>query len=189
LGLSIVGLLATGAAGTWYYSVYRTIRFAGDALGPSSYAEWIDVEAPDFTVTDLDGNEVILSQLKGKRVILSFWATWCPPCKKEIPNLNRLRNVYDSNDLIILGISSESEETVKAFSEKRKINYTLAIEKDLPSPYSDVDSIPTTFFIDRRGIIRDILEGYNDFKHLDNHVRLLDEIDPNTNIQELLEVH
>lgn len=128
--------------------------------------EYIGVAAPDQTLTDLDGNETVLSEQKGKRIVLDFWATWCPPCVKEIPHFIRLANETKRKDLIIIGISSEDKNLLKDFVKEKGINYPIVSMDNLPSPYGDVSSLPTTFFIDRNGIIQDILVGYHDYETL-----------------------
>jgi peroxiredoxin len=91
-----------------------------------------------------------------------------------------LSKTYDADDLVIIGISSESEATIRSFRDKWQISYPLAGASNLPSPYGDIKSIPTTFFIDRKGIIRDVLVGYHDFRQLNAHVIALDQPpDPN----------
>ena len=180
LSLSIAGLLVTTGFAIYVFGEVRQFQETMTMLQSQSYDEWIDTEAPDFTLKDLEGNPVTLSALKGRRVILNFWATWCPPCRMEIPHFVKLRNMHDSNDLVIIGISSEKEKTIRSFGEKHRINYSLAVERDLPSPYADVTSIPTTFFIDRDGIIRHVSGGYHDFKELNGFVLALDrKEDPN----------
>jgi peroxiredoxin len=125
---------------------------------------WVGKAAPDFTVTDLQGNQITLSSLKGKRVILDFWATWCPPCRAEIPHFIELRKNVRANDLFIMGISSEDGVTLKNFVEENNINYPIARGEDLPAPYSGVTAIPTTFFIDRNGVIQNIEVGYRSYE-------------------------
>ena len=131
-------------------------------------AKYIGTAAPDITLTDLDGNKIILSELKGKRIVLDFWATWCPPCKKEIPHFIELRKTTNSKELVIIGISNESAEKIKTFAEKHNINYPLVSTQDdkLPEPYNKITSIPTTFFIDRQGVIGNVLVGYHSFEEL-----------------------
>lgn len=140
-------------------------------LVSQTYTEWIGTEAPDFTLEDIDGHLINLSSFRGKRVILDFWATWCPPCKREIPHFVKLYETTDTEELIIIGISNESSEVVRDFAKKHNINYVLItiIDEELPKPYSSVRSIPTTFFIDRDGVIESVLVGYHSFKELKNH--------------------
>jgi peroxiredoxin len=180
LGLSVAGLLFTVVFAIYFVSGVLEVRRTMAALEEQSFEEWIGTEAPDFTLTDLEGNTVVLSGLKGRRVILDFWATWCPPCRKEIPHFVKLRNEYDANDVFIMGISGEDEKTIRPFGKQHRINYPLGVEKDMPSPYSDITSIPTTFFVDRDGIIRYVAEGYHDFKELNGFLAGLDrKADPN----------
>jgi peroxiredoxin len=166
LSLSGVGLLLGAGFGAYYMDQYLRFQKSMAAFDSQQFEQWVNKKAPDFSVKDLDGNEITLSALKGRRVILDFWATWCPPCRREIPHLVELAKTFDSNDLVIIGISSESAETIRSFTEGRGINYTLVSAQDLPSPYSDITSIPTTFFIDRQGLIRNVEMGYHDFDEL-----------------------
>jgi thiol-disulfide isomerase/thioredoxin len=99
-------------------------------------------------------------------VVLDFWATWCPPCVREIPHFIRLHNETSRDDLIIVGISSEADSKLKPFVKKYGVSYPIASANDLPSPYSDVRAIPTTFFIDRQGVIQSVLVGYHELKEL-----------------------
>jgi peroxiredoxin len=180
LGLSIVGLLLTIALTVYAGRVFRQIRERMGQSASRTYQQWIGKESPDIAVKDLDGKSLVLSELLGRRVVLDFWATWCPPCKREIPHFVKLSKTYDADDLVIIGISSESEATIRSFRDSRGIKYPLATASNLPSPFGDVTSIPTTFFIDRKGIIRDVLVGYHDFARLNAHVIALDQPrDPN----------
>jgi thiol-disulfide isomerase/thioredoxin len=120
-------------------------------------------------MTTLDGTKIKLSELKGRRVIVDFWATWCPPCVAEIPHFVRLRKEVATNDLVIIGISSEEADTLRPFVKKQRISYPIATAENLPSPFSDVESIPTTFFIDAEGLIQEVAVGYHDFNELKTH--------------------
>jgi peroxiredoxin len=120
--------------------------------------------APDFTVTTIDGSKVTLSELKGKVVILDFWATWCPPCRQEIPGYVELKKKYGKK-IEIIGISVDrSVDPVKEFYKKNKINYPVAMAtRDILESYNSIyrlQYIPTTFIIDRDGYIRDIKVGF-----------------------------
>jgi peroxiredoxin len=180
LSLSTVGLVLTVALAAYVGHQVRQFRGNMAQLGSRTYQQWIGKETPDLVLKDIDGNSLALSELMGRRVIVDLWATWCPPCKREIPHFVRLSNMYDANDLVIIGISSEREGTVRSFRAKRRINYVLAVARNLPSPYGGATSIPTTFFIDRKGIIRDVLMGYHNFARLKARVVALDRpADPN----------
>jgi len=169
--LSIVGLLASVGLGFLYYHGYKQVQAAmsggGDKNG-AALEEWQGTRAPDFSVTSLDGKQIRLADLRGKRVVLDFWATWCPPCVKEIPHFVRLVNNSGTNDLMVIGISSEAKDRLAKFVKEKGINYSIASaeEKDLPSPYKDVQAIPTTFFVDRNGVIQTVFQGYHDYEAL-----------------------
>ena len=110
--------------------------------------------APDFTLKDADGKQVKLSDYKGKVVLLNFWATWCGPCKIEIPWFMDFEQTYKDKNFAVLGVSLDEDgwEAVKPFIEQRKINYRVVIgTEQVATQYGDVDSLPTTFMIDREG--------------------------------------
>jgi peroxiredoxin len=170
IGLSVFSILASVALGAVYYHLVMQIRNqATSSLGADSLAKWEGVLAPDISVTTLDGKTIQLDQLKGKRVVLDFWATWCGPCVREIPHLNKLYNETSRDDLMIIGISDENEATLKPFVAGKGVNYPVTSEKNLPSPYKDVHLIPTTFFIDRKGVIQSVVVGYHEFNQLKEH--------------------
>jgi len=112
-------------------------------------------EAPLFTLKDLDGHALRLSDLRGKVVILDFWATWCEPCKEEIPHLIDLQNHYGAQGLQVLGISmDDGEDPVRAFQQKYKMNYPVAVgTSSLADQYGGVLGLPITFVIDKQGQI------------------------------------
>jgi peroxiredoxin len=170
VGLSSCGLLAAAGFGFLYFRFFQQTRSAWESRTPHTpLAAWEGVTAPDFTVTTIDGATMTLSEWRGKRVVVNFWATWCPPCRKEIPHLVKLINDTSRDDLVILGISSEEAAAVESFAKKNQLNYPLASAPQLPAPFDDVRSIPTTFFIDRRGVIQNVVVGYRDFETLKTH--------------------
>jgi thiol-disulfide isomerase/thioredoxin len=111
--------------------------------------------APDFELADLNGNSVRLSQYKGHPLILNFWATWCEPCKQEMPLLEAYQKKY-SPDLIVLGVDSgEGKVVVKSFLEKNEITFPIVLdETSRIGPIYQIAGYPTSFFIDRNGILR-----------------------------------
>ena len=169
ISLAVLGILATLSVSALYYRGYQQFKKTMAAMNGSPVEEWQGVTAPDFSVTTLDGQKLTLSDLKGKRVILDFWATWCPPCRKEIPHFIQLVKDIPQEDLVIVGISSEAEPKLKEFVQQQGINYPIASAKGLPAPYSETRSIPTTFFIDRHGTIQTVVVGYHDLGTLRQH--------------------
>jgi peroxiredoxin len=131
--------------------IFKSAQTWGPAFKP-----WFGKSAPDFTVTDIEGKQHSLSSYRGKNVLVVFWATWCPPCHKEIPHLIELRKEMSEDELAIIAISNEAPGTVKAFANSKGINYSVASVAGamLPSPFADVTSIPTAFYIDRNGRIK-----------------------------------
>jgi len=108
----------------------------------------------DFTLTDLDGKFWNLKDLKGKVVLLNFWATWCPPCRKEMPDLEMLYRRFGAQGLIILGIDDEEAETVKPFIAQQGITYTVLLDPGRKvNTLFQIEGIPKTFVYDRDGKI------------------------------------
>jgi len=110
--------------------------------------------APDFTLTDNTGKPVQLSSFKGKAVLLNFWATWCGPCKVEIPWFIEFQQEYKDRDLVVIGVSFDDDgwKSVKPYMTDKKINYRIVIgNDDIAKSYGGVDSLPTTLMIDKQG--------------------------------------
>jgi len=114
------------------------------------------VDVPAFTVRDIDGKTISLADLKGKVVLVNFWATWCPPCRAEIPDLVKLQDKY-RDKLIVLGISEDEVEPaqVKAFATEQKMNYPIVMATaELRQIFRGVAALPTTFVLDTEGKIQ-----------------------------------
>ena len=126
-----------------------------------AYQSWYGKTAPDFTLTDINGEQHKLSDYRGKSVLIVFWATWCRPCLTEIPHLIALRNTISKDKLAILGISyitpRNTTEMVKNLVERNKrINYTVFSSdmRAMPRPFNTINSIPCSFFINPDGKIK-----------------------------------
>ena len=112
--------------------------------------------APDFTLQTLEGKNVTLSSLHGKGVLLNFWATWCGPCKIEMPWFVELQKEYGPQGLQIVGVAMDDSSTqdIQTFVKEMGVNYPVLIGKEaVGQAYGGVDVLPTTFFIDRDGKI------------------------------------
>jgi peroxiredoxin len=140
--------------------------------GPA-FTNWYGKEAPDFTVTDLNGKKHTLGEYRGKNVMLTFWATWCPPCIAEIPHLIELRKQISEDKLVMLAISyidpKNTTEAVRKFvTVNPVINYpvTSTDEATMPAPYNYINSIPSSFFIAPDGKIKLAAEGMIPFPQM-----------------------
>jgi peroxiredoxin len=121
-------------------------------------------QAPDFSLYDLEGNMIKLSDHKGKVVIIDFWATWCGPCRVGIPEFIEIQNRFGKEKLTVLGISVDhgDKSLVAAFAKVYKINYpVLYFTPEVIEAYGGIQGIPTTFIIDREGKVREKLIGYH----------------------------
>jgi peroxiredoxin len=133
--------------------------------------------APDFTLTSLDGETITLSRYAGKPVVLNYWATWCPPCRIEMPHFQRASEEYNGR-VIFLGINqAESEQLIRDFRAEYGLTYPLLLDPDLTAHnlYS-VLNLPTTVFIDAQGVVREVIVGTVNAAVLQDRIeRLLEE--------------
>ena len=132
--------------------------------------------APSFTLQDLNSKQVSLSDFKGKVVILDFWATWCPPCVKEIPHFVELYEQYKGEKFTIVGISLDRQgvSVVKPFVQKYQVNYPILMtDGQVDKAYGGIASIPTTFIIDSAGNIRHKYIGYRDKAVFETDIKAL----------------
>jgi thiol-disulfide isomerase/thioredoxin len=121
--------------------------------------------APDWELTDLNSKPVRFSDSRGKVVILDFWATWCVPCREEIPHFVELQKQYGNKGLTIIGVSLDEQgpEVVKKFVKRFGVNYPIVIGNEkVVEAYGGIYAIPTTFVIDRQGRIVNRHIGYDD---------------------------
>ena len=119
--------------------------------------------APDFTLSLLDGGEISLSELRGKVVLVNFWTSWCPPCRKEMP---AIESVYRSNKdigLVVIGLNltaQDSKPDVSAFVKEMGVTFPIALDvNNAVGNLYRVTALPTSFFIDRQGVIRSVIVG------------------------------
>lgn len=133
------------------------------------------ITARDFTLNDLEGNEVTLSDLRGKAVFINFWASWCPPCKAEMPDIEQLYQETKDTDLVILTINSGEGATVaKRFMDEN--NYTFMVLDDYKKEVSDlyrVMALPTSLFIDKNGSLIETHYGVMNIDTMREYVELI----------------
>ena len=132
-------------------------------------------KAPDFTLKDLSGKEISFKDYPEGPIIINFWATWCAPCMDEIPVLNNAYNSHKKKGLILIGIDvGESADLVKSIMDKLEIEYPVLLDSDSAVSHSyRVFGLPTTVFIDSKGIIRDTFIGRLDYTTLLKKIKLI----------------
>ncbi|MBQ6446207.1 redoxin domain-containing protein [Cytobacillus oceanisediminis] len=111
--------------------------------------------APNFTLKDLSGKKVQLSDFKGKSVMINFWATWCPPCKKEMLDIETFSKEYKDQWVVLaVNVDGGNEEGVRQFIQERKLTFPVIMdEKDVVANQYHILSIPTTYFLNKDGVI------------------------------------
>jgi len=162
-----VAILAMLASGRYLDRTRKhgAIKMVGDVQG---------MPAPDFALQSLDGSQVKLSDFRGKAVLLNFWATWCPPCKVEMPWFEDLQKQYAKDGLVVLGVAMDDSEpaTIAKFASELGVNYQVLLGTDKVSDdYGDVQYLPTTFYIGRDGAIVDKMTGLLDRKEIEQAVK------------------
>jgi len=124
--------------------------------------------APDFNMKTLDGRNISLADYHGKYVLLNFWATWCGPCKVEMPSMEALFEKFKSKNFEILAVSNDifGAKVVKPFVDAHNMSFTVSLDQDLKvSSKYGVMSLPTTFLIDPKGTIIGVINGAQDWDH------------------------
>jgi peroxiredoxin len=171
-GLSLAAIAASLTFGVTYYRIFKRIAEVSDRSDGSGgerhrrTASWVGTPAPALAVTTLDGRQIDLGQLKGRRVVLNFWATWCAACREEMPHLDRLARETDDSELTMVAISDEETTTLSAFAQRNRLQIPVASAARLPAPFDDLEAIPTTIYIDRNGIIQESAVGYQSYETL-----------------------
>ena len=130
--------------------------------------------APDFALQTLDGQTLKLSDLRGKAVVLNFWATWCSPCKAEMPWFVDFQKQYSAQGLQIVGVAMDdsAKDDIEKFAKQMGVNYPVVLGKEsLADQYGGVEFLPTTFYIDRSGNIQDRVFGIVDRQEAEASVK------------------
>ncbi|CAM3792291.1 peroxiredoxin family protein [Marinicrinis lubricantis] len=136
--------------------------------------------APDFQLVSLDGEEVKLTDYRGKKVLLNFWATWCPPCRVEMPHMEKFYNDFKTEEVVILGVNlthtEESVANVPIFVADFGLTFPIVFdEKGQVSKLYQVVAYPTTYLIDSDGIIREKFQGAINYEIMDQSVSKMEQ--------------
>lgn len=147
-------LLAAGALAFGVLVTHYAVRLRHDSPAPPAVAKYLP--APDFTLPQLDGHDLRLSSYRGKVVLLDFWATWCDPCREEIPHLIELQKKYADTGLQIIGVSmDDSADPVRPFYQEFHMNYPVVMgTAKTGAMFGGVLGLPITFLIGRDGKTR-----------------------------------
>jgi thiol-disulfide isomerase/thioredoxin len=150
--LALIGLVIVAVV----VLLFATKSKSPSSAGRLTAGDVTGAVAPEFELKLLDGNgkTLKLSDLKGKAVVLNFWATYCVPCKTEMPELEKLQTQYAGQGLQIVGVTKDddTEKAISEFSRKMGINYPVLLGTEkVEELYGGIDGLPTTFFIDRSG--------------------------------------
>ncbi|MBL4968702.1 redoxin domain-containing protein [Bacillus halotolerans] len=150
----VAGILLIGLAGYMCWNVYQ--QFSKKEIGIEE-----GQQAPDFTLKTLSGERASLSDVKGKKVLLNFWATWCKPCRQEMPAMEELQKEHSDVAVIAVNFTSaeKSEKQVQAFADTYHLTFPILIDKKGINADYNVFSYPTTYILDEKGVIQDIHIG------------------------------
>jgi len=155
-------MMVSLAAGVLWTVVSRVPSAVGAPLS-SSPSPREGFLAPDFTLDTLQGEKVTLSDLRGKSVLINLWATWCPPCRAEMPALENAYKQYKDSEVIILGLNvtnQDSEKDIPPFVNEFGLTFPILLDRDgSVSALYQLKGLPTTFFVNRAGIIRTVAVG------------------------------
>jgi thiol-disulfide isomerase/thioredoxin len=167
LALVFVAIVAAAMLYVGFHMARRSGSDAPGILGKST-------PAPDFTLERLDGGNMKLSDLRGKAVLLNFWATWCGPCKIETPWLVELQKQYGSQGLQVLGIAMDDsgKDDIEKFAKDMGVNYPVLLGKEaVGDAYGGVPALPESFFIGRDGKIVDRIIGLRGRGEIEDSIR------------------
>lgn len=164
----VIGI-AVLVAGMLFFGLHMARRAKGP--GPPDIK---GQAAPEFELTSLDGKKVRLTDFKGKAVLLNFWATYCQPCKIEMPWFVQLQNKYGTEGLQVIGIAMDdaSETDISKFARELGVNYPILLGKeDTGQAYGGIPFLPTTFYIGRNGKVVDKVFGLKGRAEIEESVK------------------
>jgi cytochrome c biogenesis protein CcmG, thiol:disulfide interchange protein DsbE len=153
-----LGLLILGAA--WIAGTTLWVPVPAQAAIPVAREGFV---APDFELNSLSGEKIRMSQLAGKPVILNFWASWCPPCKSEMPAIQKMWEHYQAKGVVVLAINATYQDSTTAaadFVKNEGLSFPILLDSDGSTNHLyRVQALPTTYFIDKFGVIRKVVLG------------------------------
>ena len=157
-GIVIAAVALIGGLWIWASSVPASATTSGDIPSPRK-----GFAAPDFTLTGLNSEEIHLADLRGQAVVINMWASWCPPCRAEMPALQRVYEANKDRGLVVLAVNTTYQDTQSAavdFVEQRGLTFPVLfdITGDVSNQYL-VRAMPTTFFVGRDGVIDQVVVG------------------------------
>jgi peroxiredoxin len=173
LTVCALGVLGIGA----FFFLLRPSAASNAAPDPAPpIAARVGAFAPDFTLTDVENRPVTLTKLRGQAVVLNFWATWCGPCREELGTIEKIRSQYADRPVVILGINQqEYADSVRGYADLYHLKFTMLLDlkSEVGRSYR-VNGLPTTYFVDRSGIIRHVeIGGPMSEQLLQTQIRLL----------------
>jgi thiol-disulfide isomerase/thioredoxin len=132
-------------------------------------------QLPDFSVNDLQGRPVSASDLRGKVILVDFWATWCGPCKKEMPGYQQLLDRYGAQGLVVIGFKfdtmKDTEDPIQ-FAKRLRVRYPLAVATEsIRQKFGGIEGLPTTLLYDRQGILRNKVIGFEYTSTFEEYIR------------------
>jgi cytochrome c biogenesis protein CcmG/thiol:disulfide interchange protein DsbE len=153
-----IGALLLG--GIWIVLSRVDNPIGGSSAPPSPQ---VGFGAPDFTLDSLSGDPITLTDLRGQVVVLNFWASWCPPCRAEMPAMNTVYQKFHDQGLVVLGVNTtyqDDEASARTALRDWGLTFPIVFDRDgTPSRQYRIQAMPTTFFVGRDGVIRDIVFG------------------------------
>lgn len=154
-------------------TAFAVVMGAAPCVSPA-LAGKAEEPAPPFVVKSIEGQTVRLVQLRGRPVILDFWATWCVPCRASLPDLNAMQERFAPRGLVVVGLSVDDGDAqqVRRFAKRMNLRFPVAMaDERVMDQYGPIRSIPTTFFINRSGQVVRRVVGYVDSETLQEYVQ------------------
>lgn len=139
---------------------FSFLGLAENSIQAAEVGTSVGLEAPDFSLKDVNDNQVKLSDYRGKKVFLNFWASWCPPCKKEMPDMQKLHENY-GQEVVILAVNvGESKSVALNYLMQNKLNFKVLLDQNKSTAQNYlVRGIPTSYFLDEKGVIQEKVVG------------------------------